>query len=243
MLTLASSCSAFAAADHAKPGLVIAALPQPTILVVYPLVTLMRQKKDGNVQDADWEAAARTNLNLALRARLEPAGYRLEFMDQPVEAKVQSYISAVTTFRQRENAMVFHISQDVIDIADIPKAKKCKCSYNMETIAQAMKAEHQQADFALFIDQIDVYASTGQIIGEIAAATAIGITTPQGQTAPLRPTRIHAGNSLLLDLRSGEIVWFHGDGAFGGDLRDTVGAQIRVGQILTRFPVPKADGK
>jgi hypothetical protein len=119
------------------------------------------------------------------------------------------------------------------------KAKKCHCTYDFAEFKDRVAAEYHPADFVLFINQLDTYATTGQILGEIAGATTMGLVTPKDMVAPMRPMRIHAGNAILFDLKTGEVVWMHGDGAFGGDLRVPERANVRVGQALSGFPALK----
>ena len=51
------------------------------------------------------------------------------------------------------------------------------------------------------------------------------------------PAGIHVGYSGLVDLNTGDIVWFNTDLAMGGDPREPEGATKRVGQLMEGFPM------
>lgn len=82
----------------------------------------------------------------------------------------------------------------------------------------------------------DAYATSGQKLGSVLGATVAGMVSPPGSPAAMRALPPHYGNSMLVDLKDGSVVWFHGDGAFGGDPRTLAGAQKRMGQAMEHFP-------
>jgi hypothetical protein len=47
---------------------------------------------------------------------------------------------------------------------------------------------------------------------------------------------VHSGYAGLVDLETGDLLWLNADGAMGGDVRDAVGMQKRVAQLLEDFP-------
>jgi len=47
---------------------------------------------------------------------------------------------------------------------------------------------------------------------------------------------VHQGYAGLVDLKTGDLVWFNLDPLSGGDPRDAEGAAKRVRELLTAFP-------
>jgi hypothetical protein len=83
------------------------------------------------------------------------------------------------------------------------------------------------ADYGLFIYNKDAYGSTGRKLLQIAAMFGPGIAIQSGE---------HKGYAGLIDLKTGDLLWLNADGAMGGDVRKSDGAQKRVGQLLEEFP-------
>ncbi|UIP06563.1 hypothetical protein LY632_12855 [Erythrobacter sp. SDW2] len=84
-----------------------------------------------------------------------------------------------------------------------------------------------QADYALFIYNKDMYGSTGRKILQVVAILGAGIAVTSGE---------HKGYAGLVDLKTGDILWLNADGQMGGDVRDQEGSQKRVRQLLEEFP-------
>lgn len=228
------SNAAEAAAHYAKPGFEFPRDRKATVLVAYPDVRLNRQGKDGQeIPSPEWISLAQRNLRTSLENSRLPAIVDLRFMTAEQAAASPLYPDLLAAYHRRTGEMIFKVPQGS---QDVTKAKKCRCTYDFAELKDRVTAEFGPADFVLFVNQFDTYATTGQILGEIAGATAVGMVTPKGMVAPMRPTRVHAGNAILFDLKTGEVVWMHGDGAFGGDLRDPEPATVRMGQALSGFP-------
>lgn len=89
------------------------------------------------------------------------------------------------------------------------------------------------ADYALFTYIRDSYASEGRkamrVLGFLAGA-AMGNVVDIGGGQQL-------GVATLVDLRTGQIVWFNLMANQSGDLRDAEGTQETVKQMLTGFPL------
>jgi hypothetical protein len=83
------------------------------------------------------------------------------------------------------------------------------------------------ADYALFVDVRDTYSSSSRKALQIFAAVAgVGI---QGGT--------QAGYVSLVDLKTGNIVWFNFLTDQYGDLRDAKGAQSTVANLMKGLPL------
>jgi hypothetical protein len=82
------------------------------------------------------------------------------------------------------------------------------------------------ADYGLFIFWRDSYASPGRVAMMVGMA-ALGVVAPGGR---------QIGFASLVDLRSGEIVWFNFQVRGTGDLRGEETALSSVQSLLTDFP-------
>ena len=90
-----------------------------------------------------------------------------------------------------------------------------------------MLRDHYKADYALFCYLRDSYASPGRVAMMVAmAALGVGI---QGGT--------QSGFASLVDLGSGEVVWFNRLARTTGDLRTPVPAKKAMIVLLSGFPL------
>lgn len=86
--------------------------------------------------------------------------------------------------------------------------------------------EHSGADYALFLFVKDQYSSAGRVALNVVAAL-LG--------APVRGGT-QVGYASLVDLRSGELVWFNLLARQTGDLRKAETAPETVAELLSNFP-------
>lgn len=87
-------------------------------------------------------------------------------------------------------------------------------------------AEKHNADYALFVYVRDSYTSAGRA-AVILFAAVLGVGVRGGS---------QIGFASLVDLKSGEIVWFNRLARGHGDLRQASGAKDTVSALLTNFP-------
>ncbi len=87
-------------------------------------------------------------------------------------------------------------------------------------------AKQYGADFALFTHIRDSYTSAGRAV-VIVAAALLGVGIQGGQ---------QRGFATLVDLRSGEIVWFNVLARGSGDLREYSPAEETIRALLEKFP-------
>jgi len=88
-------------------------------------------------------------------------------------------------------------------------------------------AEQHDADYGLFVFYRDYQASGGRVAFAILAAAAVGAAVPLGA---------EQGFASLVDLRSGDIVWFNVVGAGSGEMRDEKGAVAAVNTLFRDIP-------
>jgi hypothetical protein len=87
-------------------------------------------------------------------------------------------------------------------------------------------AEHYDADYALFTYYRDYQASGGRVAFAMLAAVA-GASVSVGN---------ESGFAALVDLKSGNVVWFNRVVAGAGELRESNGAHTAVRQLFAELP-------
>ncbi|MCZ6494842.1 MAG: hypothetical protein O6924_01550 [Alphaproteobacteria bacterium] len=103
--------------------------------------------------------------------------------------------------------------------------KKDKFAWTMGPDTGYLKQKYG-ADYALFVFVRDSYTSSGRVAAIIFAAL-LGVHIQGG---------IQLGFSSLVDLDTGEVVWFNRLIRGTGDLRTPAGANETVGVLLSNFP-------
>lgn len=228
LLSAASLSLAALAAVPASAGPVVradAALPAAglNIVVFRPDVQVGAMKAGGvNEPNAEWTEAARTNLRDALSASPELAGADIKFVDELGGDDANLLTEYRGMFEIVAGAMTRHGA-----VAENALPGKGAGDWTLgEGAAQLRQATG--ADYALFLFSRDAYGDTGRKISQALSAVL---------TLRFKSAGIHSGHAGLVDLRTGDVVWFNTDGALGGDMRDADGAQERVRQLLAGFPV------
>jgi len=87
--------------------------------------------------------------------------------------------------------------------------------------------DKHEADYALFVYYRDYQASGGRVAFSILAALATGAAAPMGA---------EIGFASLVDLNTGDIVWFNVVNAGSGELRDADGAAKAVSGLFKDIP-------
>ncbi|TMP34125.1 hypothetical protein [Pseudoalteromonas rubra] len=98
--------------------------------------------------------------------------------------------------------------------------KKQKFDWSLGTDAQTL-AKESGADYALFVFVRDSYASAGRVAMQVLLGAHGGI---------------QVGFASLVDLKTGDIVWFNRLVSTSGDLRTEKAAKKTIGNLLDSFP-------
>lgn len=83
------------------------------------------------------------------------------------------------------------------------------------------------ADYAMFVFTHDSYGDVGRKIASVLMRSLTGRAAPAG---------VHVGYAGLVELETGNIVWFNTDLEMTGDVREEDGAEQRIRQLMTDFP-------
>jgi hypothetical protein len=219
-----------AEAKWTKQGFSLPAGSRPSVLVPCPdLFVGTRNSRHEERARPDWIERARANLAAALRAG--PVGRAVELRFGACDEPSALLDGARSTVNFRASDQLFKVPQGTFPLPDddLRRLKGLKGRYDYSIgadLAARLRSAYGEADYGLFFTMHDAYATLGEKAGRIAGAFI-------GMPFRLPP---HSANSMLVDLRSGAVLWTHMDGAVGGDLRDPDEAALRMVQATRGFP-------
>ena len=194
---------------------------QAKILVMTPDIKYYLLTAGGVPQPhAEWTEAARTNFASALSDFVEE--HEIEIVALPsqeqlteLEISYQKLYSAVGS-----TILSHHFGQ-----VKLP-TKKNVFDWSMGPGISAI-GEKYQADYALFTYYRDYQASGGRVaLSFFAALMGVGVATGG-----------EVGFASLIDLRSGDIVWFNRVASGAGELREEDNARAAVDNLFKNLPV------
>ena len=196
---------------------------EPVRIVVFRPDVEVGQFTTGGVEqpDADWTATARDKLGAQLRAHEAAGGNEVVFVPEQDGAAARTVADYQSLFRAVASSVV---------------------QYNMT--GQKLPTKHDTFDwtlgpgaeelgrigggnYALFLYTHDSFGTTGRKAVQILTAILTRQFTPAG---------IHVSYAGLIDLHTGDLVWFNVDPGSGGDPRTDEGATKRIGQLLNGMP-------
>lgn len=177
----------------------------------------------GTVEEpnADWTATAREKINAQITTHQRASGNEVLFLADQEGDKALLVAEYQALFRTVAGAIVEH---KMVPGAGLP-TKKDRFDWTLGTGATKL-GEIGGGDYALFVSTHDAYGTAGRKIFQLFAAFA-GVGIQAG---------IHNSYAALVDLKTGNIVWFNVDPSSGGDVRTDEGATKRIGQLLGKFP-------
>ena len=229
LLTLSLAGAAVAKERAAlKHGFELPANSGKRILVFRPKVNVGAQSTGGLFEpNAEWTDQARRNIDAAMVKRQAALGNTV--LPAPESYGDQARLVAEYT------ALFDAVAQAVVRYQffkgnRLPTKKRD----NKEGVFDWSLGEGvselpgaKDADYALFISNMDAFGSTGRKLFQAAALLIPGVGVKSGE---------HRGSAGLVDLRTGDLLWLNSDDAMGGDVRDPEGAEKRVKQLLEDFP-------
>lgn len=220
-------------AQFLKRGFALPPDGKSSVMVVCPdLFVGTIDSRQEQVLNPDWTRGAYANLVAALRAG--PIGSAVDLRVPACDAAQKTPLleQVYREINLRNSDVLFKVPPGTFPLPDndLRRLKGLKGQYsyalNRDLLAQ-LRSTFGEADFGLFLTMHDAYTTAGAKAGKIAGAL-IGVPN----TMPP-----HFANSMLVDLRNGDIVWTHMDGAVGGDVRTPDGARKRILQAARNFPV------
>ena len=206
------------------------------LIVMRPIVQVGSVTAGGLVEPrADWTEQARTHLLAALRDQQQGRGGRtqvLESREGVPGVPAETVANLERLFIAVGNSIILHRYMG----ARLPTKRSQGIDWTLGEDAVAF-GRATGMDYALFLHAEDAHASGGrtaiQVLG--LAGCFIGFCAPQGGGG-------QAAYASLVDLRTGEVVWFNllqtGSllpGVAFGDIRSREGADQMVERLLGRM--------
>jgi hypothetical protein len=207
-----------AAQPNLAPG--FAKLPPNSTIALMPADVELFEISAGGVGEprADWTAAASKNIMADLRARKQKLGARAtEITDEQDEA--------VEALNGLHGAVARAIVVHHFGGLKLP-TKDGKLDWTLGPDAAKLKVK-SGADYALFTWVRDSYASA-----ERKAMMVVGALFGVGMTGG-----VQQAYASLVDLRTGQVVWFNRIVRGTGDLREPEPAAETLTALLTGFPL------
>jgi hypothetical protein len=195
--------------------------PQPRILVMPLDVELFELSAAGLPEPKDdWTEAARTHLEKTLREYKAARGVvAVDYAAERVREELRD---------EHEQLVKVHgaVGKTILVTSLLPlPTKQGKLDWTLGPVAKTLKDTYD-ADYAMFVFVRDSYSSPGRV-AVIVVAAAFGVAVPGG-------TQI--GFASLVDLDTGDIVWFNRLARGVGDLRTEPAARETVDVLLGGLP-------
>jgi len=195
----------------------------PRILLVPVDVELSEVTAGGlNEPKADWTEAARQNIGPVLRAEHDARGNLLiDYVEAEGDPNHAAYEQILKLHSVVGKSAIIH---QYVPGLQLP-AKGGKFDWSLGPSVEILRQKYD-ADYALFVYIRDSYASAGRAaVMVVAALFRVGL---QGG--------VQTGFASLVDLRTGDIVWFNRLARPGGDLRTPEAAQETIKTLLVGPP-------
>ena len=219
---LVAACSTTATQTHVSE--LRRDAPDPKILLMPLDVELMEMDMGGVLEPkTEWSAAARRFITEGVRSEKARLGFRLEEFPEEypgppevhdlVDQLVKVHAAVGRAIRQNRKPM-----QELRSLGEKPQ-------WGLGEEVRVLR-ERTGADYALFVHVRDSYASDGRKLVMVAGAAL--------RTAILGG--VQSGFASLVDLQTGDIVWFNQLGRVTGDLRAPEPAEETVKILLKDFP-------
>jgi len=168
---------------------------------------------------ADWTRQCRESVQAALAGFMSDRRAELVLYDG-------SAVPNGRAPRYRELAKLYEaVGRSILKRDEYPTAED-KTDWTMGPGVRIIRDDHD-ADYALFIYLRDQYETGGRVATRLAFAMLGVITTPATQD----------GFASLVDLETGDIVWFNELFSTAGDLRDKQSACDAIDDLLDGSPV------
>jgi hypothetical protein len=178
----------------------------------------------GTEPRAEWTDQAKQYLTAALKQENAAQGLHLAAYDAnggpPEETDKLDQISKL------HGAVGQTILLQQLGLLPLPTRENAPFDWTLGPETKALKTR-TDADYALFVYVRDSYTSAGRVAVQLVSAILFGVAPPGGQ---------QLGFASLIDLDTGNLVWFNRLFRPTGDLRNAAAAQETAKVLLTGFP-------
>ena len=226
-LTCISIATASCAKTQLTEGYVLPSDKPVTIIILRPDVKV-GSLTTGGVEEpnADWTATSRTNLAKALEANQKAAGNSVKPLADQIGDNAKVVDDYQNLFHAVSNAVLVH---KYLPGGKLP-TKKDKFDWTLGPGASKL-GDVGGGNYALLLYSHDSFGSSGrkamQAAGLLGCAIGFCMIVSGG---------IHFYYASLVDLQSGNIVWFNYLKSSAGDIRTVEGSQQLVDSLLSTMP-------
>lgn len=198
-------------------------------IVLMPIdVELFELQASGMLEPkAEWTQRAHAHLTAALEAHMRGFGAEAVAYVPPDDAAEREtmHVQLVKLHAVVADTIATYSLQPVV--APLP-TKPPGARWSLGPQVGALR-EDTGGDYAVFVVLRDSYATAGR--AAVMLATAI-----LSQGGYMASGGVQIGYASLVDLRTGEVVWFHSLQRGFGDVRESAGARETVKALLEDFP-------
>jgi hypothetical protein len=196
------------------------------ILLLRPDIEVGEMQASGLVEpNADWTEAARKMIRTSIEKHLQSRQAAMQAFDAPSPEMAQ----VVADYESLHRAVAGSIIQHKIYGVKLP-TKKDKFDWTLGPGTQTL-AEATNTTYGLFLFGRDSFASAGrrgvQAVGMLGCLVSVCLVAAGGQ---------HMYYASLVDLSSGNVVWFNFLNGFKGDVRKDEGVDSMVSALFASMP-------
>lgn len=222
VLTLAALLAGCVQNHHRLTENLARASDRPPVILVLPVDAELSELSLGGAPTIrqDWTVAARENMNQALHASFAEKSASITFHNGDVEdeelAKILRLHAAVgrsIQFHQYEGPQKLPTKQGKFEWSLGPSISRL--------------AEKTRADYVLFVYVRDSYSGPGRVAAQVIAAAVFGVAIQGG---------VQQGFASLVDLKTGDFVWYNRLQRGSGDLRTAEPAKETIAFLLEGLP-------
>ena len=168
----------------------------------------------------DWTVAARDNMDAALKAFFGDRSIAVTFHDGALADEETSKLIRLHA------AVGLSVKAHQYDGPTQLPTKKGKFEWTMGPSVRRL-ADREVADYVLFVHVRDSYSGPGRVAAQVIAVAVFGVAIPGG---------IQTGFASMVDLNSGDFVWYNRLQRGTGDLRTGEPAKETIVQLLSGMP-------
>lgn len=225
-----------------REGFTFPADGEMNIVVFRPDVHVGSLKVGGmDEPNAEWTEAARVNIQQQLQAQAGNLNANVSFVDELEGENAELLTEYRALFEAVSGAVFLHVTQgDTLKTKEVERPYEFNGKTKMRKFGTldwtlgggaAQLKEATGADYAMFVFTHDAYGDAGR-----KAAQAVGMLGCLIGACVIVQAGVHIGYAGLVNLETGDIVWFNTDLSMGGDPRELDGAEKRVRQLMEGFP-------
>jgi hypothetical protein len=196
------------------------------ILLLRPDVSVGLTQASGLIEpNAEWTESARGLIQDALGKNLAARQAQMRLLDAPDEDTSRLVAEYEALYQAVAGSVLVH----KIYGAKLP-TKKDRFDWTLGPGTQRL-GEVSGSNYGLFIHVNDSFASAGrrgvQVAGALGCLVGVCIISSGGA---------HVYHASLVDLTTGDLVWFNSLSAFKGDVREAEGAESMITALLETMP-------